>query len=449
MKLVIFFLFVLVLVLPSVTAIDCNSFSNKQWCYDIKNSDIPQEEKDYLLSDIISDSKNYPDHSIVKQWNNAISTTTPPEGITKKNSGYIKNAWVKILTVMPSVLFNDTLYISNQGEILSGFKHDLQIPSGTASGDCKTYRYLLEDTGTAKVYLNNLYTGNGHSVNYVNSLPDNADINILVKYMIQVKTKIKHYTLQKEYYWKNGKKRYRWVCNYDHTEYKTDKLTVTDSLKAKIHNPNPTASFIVKDKYSDTVKGEFISQDAVNVELNFYDSYYKEHNYVFSETASIKPLNVLTVKAEKQQSKENDNLVYSENEIVVPELDGCQIKVYDFFSSKIIPCNLIYQSPEFVVSTDKITYSQNEKIKVEIKPKRSGYVVTYNGKEYTTAGSLELNASYPFNKITVQYKDRVVPKLIHVKNDRPLSVIFSLFLFGMVNYTLVGLVRKYWGVALG
>ncbi len=445
MRLAIFFLFLVLL--PSLHALDCNSIANKQWCNDIQKSNISQVEKDYLLSDIISDSKHYPDHQLVKQWNSKVSTIATPESVTKKSSDYVKNSWVKVLAVMPSVLFNDTLYISNSGEILTGFNYEVYIPSYTESGDCKTVRSIIQSTSTAQLFINNQYVGTGHNVNYFTSLANNADATIKAVYTAQVQAKIKHYTKQKEYYWKNGVKKYRWVCDYDYTEYKTDTVTSQDILKAKIHNPQPTASFTVQDKYLDSIKGKFISKDVVNAELTFFDSYYKEHNYVFSEV--ISPFNILTIKAEKQPSTEQKNLAYAGTEITVPKIDGCTIVVYDFFSKKVLPCNVNYENPEFTITTDKTVYSENETIALKIEPVGKEYSVTYAGKEYKTSGELQLTAIYPYSKIEVQYKDRIIPQIIHIKNEKPLNMAFALVIFGLGNYTLVGFIRKYWGVVLG
>ena len=445
MRLALFFLFLVLL--PSLYALDCNSIANKQWCNEIQKSNISQLEKDYLLSDIISDSKHYPDHQLVKQWNSKVSTTSAPNGVVKKNSDYVKDSWIKILAVMPSIIFNDTLYISNSGEIQVGYNYNVYIPSYTDSGDCKTIRSIVQSTSSAQLYINNQYVGSGHSVNYFTSLPNNADAVIKAVYTAQVQVKIKHYTKQKEYYWKNGIKKYRWVCDFDYTQYKTDTVTTQDFLKAKIHNPQPTASFTVKDKYLDSVKGEFISKDAVNTELTFFDSYYKEHNYIFSEV--ISPFNTLIIKAEKQQSSEQKNLAYAGSMITVPKIDGCIIAVYDFFSKKILPCNMNYESPEFTVATDKTIYSENETIALKIEPAGKDYSVTYAGKEYKTNGELQLKAVYPYDKIEVQYKGRIIPRIIHIKNEKPLNLAFALVIFGLGNYTLVGFIRKYWGVVLG
>ena len=170
---------------------------------------------------------------------------------------------------------------------------------------------------------------------------------------------------------------------------------------------------------------------------------------MFSEVVSLKPVQVLTIKAEKQLSQEHRNLAYSGSEITVPTGEGCQIAVYDFFAKKVLPCDLAYESPEFTVTTDQKVYGPNDTIAIIIEPSGKEYLVAYAGKEYQTTGALPLQAVYPYNTIEVRYKDRVVPKLIHVKNDKPLHTAFSLVIFGLGNYVLVCFIRKYWGVVLG
>ncbi len=161
----IIFLLVFVLFFNFAVAVDCNPFTNQQWCEDIQNSEISEEDKAYLLSDIMSDKKHYPDHQLISNWNKDTPTNQPPEGITKQSHGYIKNAWVKLLAVMPSVLLEDELLIDSSGEILTGANHDVQIPSGKAGGDCKTKRYLVKNEAELLIYIKDNVVDNGNLVN--------------------------------------------------------------------------------------------------------------------------------------------------------------------------------------------------------------------------------------------------------------------------------------------
>ncbi len=172
-----------------------------------------------------------------------------------------------------------------------------------------------------------------------------------------------------------------------------------------------------------------------------------QHNYVFSEVFSLEPLNILTIKAEKNSEKEVKNLAYNYGEVVLPSLDGCSIKLYDFFDYKLIPCDLGFTSPEFSVSLDQSVYDDKEMIKVSIVP-AGNYVIEYADKKFNTTGNIELEAEYPYNRVSVMNSNRIVNKLIHIKNKKPIAMFFSLGLFGVLNYSLIGFIKKLWGVAL-
>ncbi|MBS3165833.1 hypothetical protein J4444_01800 [Candidatus Woesearchaeota archaeon] len=440
MKILFFLLFCMFL--PLVSALDCSKTIHPDYCNDIQNSDLSEEEKAYLLSDIFSDKKTTPDHAIIKTWNEKISTTTKPDGVTTQNRGYIKNAWMKVLAVMPSVLNNGTLYIDTAGKVRTGFKHEVQIPSSTASGDCRTYRILLEDKGTLSLLVNNFKVGEGSSVSFTANYPHNTLVNIKAVYEVIVKTKIRHYTKQRQCY----RDYCYYSCRYSYTEYKTDSLSLTEIVPTKVYNPILTASFLVKDRYKDTIIGDFIfSKEAVNVQLLFDESSYRYHHYLFSEQYGIVPLNVFTEKAVEKETTEENNLAYTNGEIVAPATDSCKIKIAGFFKEKELPCNLHFEEVEISAKTDKLIYGEEELITLEIQPAGEEYSVVYDGERYTTNGKVQFLARKEDNRIIIHHGTRVIHQYIHVKNDQPLNAAFSLAIFGTINYGIFGLIRKYWG----
>ena len=440
MKPLIFILFV-GLVFPSVTALDCHNVPNQQWCNDIQQSNISDSDKSYLLSDILSDTKHYPDHEFVKDWNERISTTTPPEGIATQSRGVIRNAWVKILTAMPSVLLDNELLIPTEGEIITAYNHNIQLSQSTTSGDCKTERTLWRKTETTKVYVNDILQGTGHTVRYRVDFADKKPVIILTVYEITAVTRIKHYVWVQE----GDGRRARRYCQYDRSEFKTDRVTLQDHIAAKIHNPTLQAEFHVTDQYDDTTKGEFTFSDAANVELSFQDSSFEKHQYVFSEIFNLKPLNVLVVKAEAQPSQEEKNLAFTGNEIVVKNTNECKIKISDFFQQGTLPCDLSLEQPSFRVSTDKLVYAEGERIDVKIQP-IGEYTITYADQHITGNGNIELTAKHLFNRITIQSGTIIVQKYIYVKNEPPLAAGFSIAVFGTLNYALLGVIKRYWGI---
>ncbi len=159
MKITTLALALLLLPLALALNVDCNQIPNSDYCNDIQNSNLSEEEKSYLLADIMSNTKHYPDHALVQNWNRNIPTDVKPQNTPQQNRGYIRNAWMKMLTVMPSILLNDNLYINTQGEIITAFNHQVQIPQHTEAGDCRTERSLQSNTGTLRLYVSNQLQG--------------------------------------------------------------------------------------------------------------------------------------------------------------------------------------------------------------------------------------------------------------------------------------------------
>jgi hypothetical protein len=100
-----------------------------------------------------------------------------------------------------------------------------------------------------------------------------------------------------------------------------------------------------------------------------------------------------------------------------------------------------------VIETDKLAYDENETIKVSIKPSKE-FNLTYAGKEYKVKDSIELKAVYPYNKISILYKGRSIDKIIHIKEKEQWNIILGFSVFTGMNYFIVVLVRKTWGVVM-
>ncbi|MBI4152100.1 hypothetical protein HY495_00180 [Candidatus Woesearchaeota archaeon] len=391
----------------------------------------------------MSQTKNYPDFQTVQNWNSKVSLTVAPAGTAFKESGAITKAWVNVFSIMPAVTENETLLVPQQGNVLIGANYQIVLPTNTQIGDCKTTRKVVEKSEKIDLYVNGKLQGTGENVKYAISANDGSSVLFNAVYNVWLKIEIGHYKLQQKSYYHNGKKDYYYSCEYYNTDYQTNAMSVWDSRTATISSPMMSASFTVQDKYLDTTKGTFTATNYVNTELHFFDSSLMRHNYVFSEVLDKK--GILTVKVEKLFSQDENNLATGGDIITVPSTDGCSIKLSDFFTSKILPCTLTYDSPAFAVTTDKNVYDENETITVTISPAGREYTVQYAEQEFSTTGTITLKAEYPYNKITVQYKDRILPLLVHIKNEKPLHTAFSLVFFGFTNQAIIGLVRRYCG----
>jgi len=432
MKLFFVFLGFILILIPMAKAINCDSISNPELCEEILNSNLTNEEKEYLISDIIDNLKNFPSHDFVKEYNLAIGTSNPLENVQKYNEGYIKNAWIKLIAVMPSILENNTIYISDNGEVLSAFGHEIELPSETIGQDCKTKYVLKENKGVLNVFLNNNYQGSGRLVEF----SANKDSEVRIEYEITVKTDIRHYM------WNNGR------CRYKYTEYKTDNLVISDISKLKYYNPNSKANFSVIDQYSGITKGVLLGNNFSSLHLSFANSYFNQYGYKYSIIWNPDSYNSFQVKAEKDKKIESNNLFYKNNnpyEILVNDISNCQIRLYDHFKNKIFPCNLEFEELNITIETDKLIYKNNETIHVTTKPSNKKFSLEYANYTFNVTNSIDIKAVYPDNRISLFYNGRRYDKIIHVKNDKPLTLLFSLSIFGGFNYIFFGFLRKYFG----
>ena len=120
-------LFLMVLI-PFSYAFDCNQIENKEICLEIQNSDLSQEEKDSLISNLNYDGKFIPDHDYVYSRNSNIAVSNTPNNVQNYNKQFVKEAWLSLFSVMPSVLYQGSLYVLDTAKVQSGYNYRIQIP---------------------------------------------------------------------------------------------------------------------------------------------------------------------------------------------------------------------------------------------------------------------------------------------------------------------------------
>jgi len=206
----------------------------------------------------------YPDHDFVYYWNKGLNMDVAPAGVKTEDKGYIKDAWLKILAVMPSVIENDTLFCSDNGKVLAKYDYHVEIPTKTVSGDCRTDYIPLSENAELNTYLNDQILRKGE----LNSFTTNEDASFKAVLNIQQDTRIDHYKW-KTYCCKENRDCYKKYCkikrgdlvcyrtckpicesycrkcSYAHTEIKKDDLTLTDTLEAKYYDKKPELLFKV------------------------------------------------------------------------------------------------------------------------------------------------------------------------------------------------------------
>lgn len=452
MKAIKFFIlfFSFLLVVNTVTALDCSELRHTELCNEVISSNITEEEKVYLINSLIIDEKSYPNHTFIRDWNLRVNFSIPFENQTLFRDNYVKNAWVRIFSVMPSIIYNNSIFNNGTGEVLIGFNHEIDLPDNYTSegypreeeGYCKL-TYSLENKQEAlNLYNNNNLIGSGYLVNF----SSDYDMNFSAEYVISVDTKIEKYEWETYCARKKGKRcvwtRHR--CRLRGEEIAHSELILTDNISIKYYPNVLDAEIKIKDKYQDTTKFIFNTSNFSSLHLEFLNSEFNEYNYLYD---IVENNSILWLKTKKQHSENVDNLFIQDNEVIVKNIQNCNLTLFDHFTKKYFLCNLDYIEEEVVITTDKLIYSKNETILVSIEPSDKEFNVTYGEDSIIIRGNTEFSAKYPENKIYTNYNGKEISKTIHVKNDAPLNAIFVLGLFCGVNYTLTCLIRKYWGVS--
>jgi len=429
----------LALFLPSATAFSCSSLSggDLQVCNSIQNTNLSQADKDLLISDIFNKNKTTPDFDFVYQWNTNLNIQNSPDGKTY-SSGIINGAWIKIISLMPSVIENNILYSSNSGKLQTAYNYNYQLPSGTASGDCNTYYSLSSKTEQLNIYVNGNLIGHDKLTAFDNLNQEN--INFKSELVLNLKYQIDHYR-NKRYCSKYNSKGictvYSNKCQFYNKGYKTDSLTISDQLASKLYQSNLTSSFKITDEYYGTTKGLLQADNYTNLILSFNNSEYEYGKYIYSLNYTL-PYYVLTIRADEAESSQFSNIhVDKQNNtfyFTVADNSNCKIQLSDFFSSKIFSCDLTFNKINFSISTNKTNYFDNDTIKVYITPENLPINLTYANKTITVENYAEFQAVLYENKIYARVNNQEETILININKKEDFDTLYQLCTLLFIGY---------------
>ncbi len=437
------------LLLPNVHALACSSVAkeNEVICAEILQSNATEAEKLHLIADLAYTGKNIANHSFVYDWNTKISFGSAPEGVEVKNDGYIKDAWLKIIAIMPSVVSEGRLLTPGSGSILTRYNYWVDIPSGTEGGDCKTEFSLSSETASLNVYLNDNLIGSSALADYQGY----GEMNFKSALQIQAVIDVRHYKTKK-YCCIKGKKgclQFCEECSLDNIETRTNQVSLEDSKKAFAYKPVIKPKIRAIDYYRNTQVGILNISNFNAFKLVFENSSLNQYNYYYDINVSLAPYDVFTLKANNFTKIEANNLnleqINSTYKFFVANSNKCRLKYYDHFRAFEDNCDLQANFPEFKVETDKLQYGEDEIINVSLEPKNVIIKVRYGPYEEEGINFVQFTAKPNINKITAFLDERKAEKVIHVKKKDTWDFALNLGVFSGVLYFYYLLVKKYWG----
>ncbi len=437
---------------PRALALDCASISqiNKAVCQSVLNSNLSVQEKEVLISNLEYSKKFYPDHNYIFLRNTALTISNAPQGVSKQQGQFVKDAWASIFAVMPSVFYNGSLFVPDQSKVQTGYNYRIDIPAdynsagypSTDSGDCRRTYALTKNNSENKIYVNGVYAGNGSLTDiYV----DHASL-IQSEYRINVDVLVRHYSWNSYCCrWSSSGRcrKYCYSCDFSSEETKRDELKITDSVSVKYYNNTLSSNLAVLDRYSSTTKLKINFSNSF--EIKFNDSSYSFYQYFFEINYSKPPYYIATLKATDYNQEQINNILKDGGNLIVKDAQGCKITAFDLFNSTESNCNLEYYDYGFYIKTDKLWYATGSQINVSVVPQNLTVNLTYDNQTHLATGNITFIAETYKNKIKGVYQGKTAEHFIFVYDKSKIWLLRELILLFLLIYIFYRLGRKYFG----
>jgi len=276
---------------------------------------LTDDQKKVLITDSLIRNNGFPDFNVSKNWNYALQFTKyAPDNTTVVNSNNIKGAWVRILSLTPSVQEDGQLFINETGELYSQAALSFVISKQTFPSDCRTDYAVCGYTFGIQNLLNGQIIGTGTKSNFSVSPIPNASNTFTSTLSAHSQYLIHHYHLVTHCV---GLFCYT-TCDYSGTDDIQDSTSTTDSKTANYYGFNHTEKSMVDSFKDDLLDGWFSyssNADFSNFGLSIGNSYLKEQGRAYNLAYGLAPYNILTPEAHPSPKTQIYNIVLLSREI--------------------------------------------------------------------------------------------------------------------------------------
>ncbi|MBI5046974.1 hypothetical protein HZC07_04570 [Candidatus Micrarchaeota archaeon] len=299
---------------PQDTLLQYCSFSLDEIC--LLTNLLNESEKTVFIAESIANNS----FGSIKQWNeNLVFTKYPPNG--SKSSVNIRDAWINIVYLSPSVYDNGTYLINNSSNATIKHGFSFVVNKVKLSGDCKSnYRIC----------------GYDYSVNTIQTNESiNTSIFIKSEYLIDRYHLVKHCSKWSCWY----------TCDYYRTDSFKDSLTTSDSKKIKIENFSSQSNYSVTDYYNGLAE-ILINLNDSNVLFQIGKSTFYKSNYSYRTRYENPPYNVLVKEIIWNNRTvlnglsiiNQSNFTYT---LLAPYYENCSLTAFGHFTSETLKiCNM-------------------------------------------------------------------------------------------------------------
>jgi hypothetical protein len=316
-------------------------------------------QKKILILAAMNPDASEPDFSFLGSWNEAIHFSKyPPFGSFVLSSGSIRDAWVEIVWLQPSVLLDNRTLLNQTGSIQTELGFTFVLPDQTAPGDCKTvysakgYNYSLTTTLNGTV----INADNGKTALF--SLTNASN-------MFESNLSIESGYLARHYVWvTHCSKTSCWqTCDYAGEENVTDNLNLSDSKTAFLYNFTFNTTYLVDRNFSGIMDYRLsynVTDDFSEIRFSSGNSFIRVRGVRYHLRYDFEPYNVLSYEAVRTNETtsylasildDNQTLNFSiisrRIRAILPYSDSCTITFRSHFNISRIPkfCNITNETP--------------------------------------------------------------------------------------------------------
>lgn len=360
----------------------------------------------------------------VQSWNSDFEADEPPEGTRTVDDGLARNAWVRVMAIMPSIYEGGNVLSPGFGEVVAKSNFEIAKPRGNEGKDCDT-DYDLSYNSKIVHYLNGVGIGTGETAQFNTAAPT---LDFRADLVVDSVLNVDHYRWKKI----NGTRK----CVFYRTEQRPAQTVISDDFQAVRYQPNITYSFKVQDQYYGISQIDFNASNYSWFRLQFNDnSFYEERNVEFAPFFNLEPYYVLNYRPKLHKTVDFDGVRFQNNTFQVANTQNCKILLGDYFRTYTTPCPLQYKPLELQIFTDKTIYEPGEVIRITVLP-QIPVIVSYGNQTVLVQGTGELYAEFGHHLILARVNGVEAVKAIYVTNPANWNTFWGVLGFLLISFVL-------------
>ncbi|MEM3555677.1 MAG: hypothetical protein QXF56_03095 [Candidatus Micrarchaeia archaeon] len=202
---------------------------------EIYNQNISAEEKFYLL--IHNAFGNSPLLQKTREYNLLLPFSCPPNETNLKSGAFVKDAWVRVIAVIPSIIDNESWALP-EGEVLTRYNYSVELPASASNSypDCGAVYTLLDSAHNLSVYINDKNAGSEIANYKINS----TELNVKAELSVFVNVKEDMYS-SACYCCGEEECVMCCSCEFQGSRNIAEQIVVSDSVRKKVYQLNASA----------------------------------------------------------------------------------------------------------------------------------------------------------------------------------------------------------------